>query len=468
MSDNPLGDAPERETNIRERAYFLWEANGRPQGRSDEFWQRASDEAAVGKTGGGLLSRVLRNSAALFALGGAFIAAALPAAEFVRGIYELRAKEQEHADSVELEFLKLLTGDKIVQADRRQVLEVLMVVTSDSPLRGWAATQATRYDLEVAKRQKLAKEWQTAQAEADEKKRVWTLAGIDVESKQTELQELIDGHGDIARIEALQKELGPLMDRQDSAFSAWSQSADAAKATGQTLRTEPPPVVGVAPSTTATQIETASAKPQSLLPGQTTANSANSVGHDPITQITPDFLRQLFPQASLENITDNGPLLLHALTAAGLDDRDMLLVALATLAIEDPTLEANVEKQNRFNTKVTPFDVYDGRFGNTSAGDGARFRGRGFLLLTGRANYTTAARALNRPDLLTNPDSMAQPDVAARAYANFLGQRQARFREAASEGDLPTVRRLVNGGVSNLPAFERAWGLIAQKLDPAS
>src|SRR6185437_2693180 len=90
----------------------------------------------------GWLARASRNGAALFALGGAFIAAALPLAEFVRGVYELRVKEREHADSVELEFLKLLTSEKIVQADRRRVMQVLLVVSTDSPLRSWAATEA--------------------------------------------------------------------------------------------------------------------------------------------------------------------------------------------------------------------------------------------------------------------------------------------------------------------------------------
>jgi hypothetical protein len=41
MSDNPLLNTPEREERIRERAYHLWEADGRPNGREKEFWERA-------------------------------------------------------------------------------------------------------------------------------------------------------------------------------------------------------------------------------------------------------------------------------------------------------------------------------------------------------------------------------------------------------------------------------------------
>ncbi|OZI62147.1 DUF2934 domain-containing protein [Bordetella genomosp. 11] len=48
----PVGDetAPDSETkqgleqSVRDRAYFLWERAGRPEGRADEFWHRALDE----------------------------------------------------------------------------------------------------------------------------------------------------------------------------------------------------------------------------------------------------------------------------------------------------------------------------------------------------------------------------------------------------------------------------------------
>jgi hypothetical protein len=41
MSDNPQNDTPNRETRVRERAYLLWEDDGRPEGREQEYWERA-------------------------------------------------------------------------------------------------------------------------------------------------------------------------------------------------------------------------------------------------------------------------------------------------------------------------------------------------------------------------------------------------------------------------------------------
>ena len=44
MADNPLDDAdPDRQQHIRERAYALWEADGRPEGRDLEYWERAGE-----------------------------------------------------------------------------------------------------------------------------------------------------------------------------------------------------------------------------------------------------------------------------------------------------------------------------------------------------------------------------------------------------------------------------------------
>ena len=56
MSDNPLEDSPERERRIRERAYFLWEADGCPEGREAEFWERARELIGMeDSAGAGLL-----------------------------------------------------------------------------------------------------------------------------------------------------------------------------------------------------------------------------------------------------------------------------------------------------------------------------------------------------------------------------------------------------------------------------
>jgi hypothetical protein len=47
MSDHPLDPSPDQESRIRERAYHLWEQDGRPHGRADEYWERARELEAI-------------------------------------------------------------------------------------------------------------------------------------------------------------------------------------------------------------------------------------------------------------------------------------------------------------------------------------------------------------------------------------------------------------------------------------
>ena len=62
--------------------------------------------------------------------------------------------------------------------------------------------------------------------------------------------------------------------------------------------------------------------------------------------------------------------------------------------------------------------------GNTQVGDGERYKGRGFIQLTGRDNYTRAGQALNLP-LEANPALAARPDVAAMVAVWYWKNRVA-------------------------------------------
>jgi len=126
-----------------------------------------------------------------------------------------------------------------------------------------------------------------------------------------------------------------------------------------------------------------------------------------------------------------------------------------------------VEGESPFNTSPggapgavssSPFDLYDHRadLGNLGPPDGAAFRGRGFVQLTGRYNYTHYARELSLP-LVTNPALAASPAVAARILAAFLAEKAAPIRAALASNDLAQARRLVNGGSNGLDRFTSAY-----------
>jgi predicted chitinase len=98
--------------------------------------------------------------------------------------------------------------------------------------------------------------------------------------------------------------------------------------------------------------------------------------------------------------------------------------------------------------------MYGGRMGNTQPGDGYRYRGRGFVQLTGRANYAEAGKALGL-DLVSNPELAASPEVAAKVATWYWSQKGA--ASAARAGDVSAVTRLINGGSNGLSARDAQY-----------
>ena len=49
---NPLATDPKREHRIRERAYHLWESEGKPHGRDVEYWERARELVGIEESAG--------------------------------------------------------------------------------------------------------------------------------------------------------------------------------------------------------------------------------------------------------------------------------------------------------------------------------------------------------------------------------------------------------------------------------
>lgn len=68
---------------------------------------------------------------------------------------------------------------------------------------------------------------------------------------------------------------------------------------------------------------------------------------------------------------------------------------------------------------------YEGRkdLGNTQPGDGPRFKGRGYLHLTGRWNYTHFGKLAGHPEIATNPELMKDPKIAAKVSVYYWAER---------------------------------------------
>jgi putative chitinase len=111
-------------------------------------------------------------------------------------------------------------------------------------------------------------------------------------------------------------------------------------------------------------------------------------------------------------------------------------MALATVAAETwGTGRLLSEPESRFNTApdAAPFSLYDNRqdLGNEGPPDGERFRGRGYLMITGRRYYTEFSERLGLGKrLVDDPDSALDPDIAARMVAMAIKSRASALQTA--------------------------------------
>ncbi|MGD0666462.1 MAG: peptidoglycan-binding protein [Bryobacteraceae bacterium] len=191
-----------------------------------------------------------------------------------------------------------------------------------------------------------------------------------------------------------------------------------------------------------------------------------------IPAVTVAMVCQIFPNTPAPNIQENLPVVLNALVTPQLTNKAMILMALGTIRAETESFLPISEGQSPYNTSPGghPFDLYDSRadLGNQGPPDGERFKGRGFIQLTGRTNYQVHGNAIGLGNqLIENPDLANDPTIAAQLLASFLKSREQSITAALAKGDLATARRLVNGGSNGIDRFTDAYN-IGKSLLPDS
>ena len=176
---------------------------------------------------------------------------------------------------------------------------------------------------------------------------------------------------------------------------------------------------------------------------------ASNPGHSPATReatgqgLTPEALARAMPGLSMTGAREYAPLLAQAMREAHITTQPRAAAFLAQIGHESVSLRFNHEIWG--NTRAQR--GYEGRrdLGNTHSGDGYRYRGRGFLQITGRANYSHYGQLLHM-DLVGNPDMAARADVAARIAALYWQHHG--LNELADRGDYERITRRINGGLN--------------------
>jgi len=163
----------------------------------------------------------------------------------------------------------------------------------------------------------------------------------------------------------------------------------------------------------------------------------------PITEADIRAMSKTAAQRVISGIVDNQ----NAIAQGGIDTPLRLCHFMAQLAHESAHFQVTRE--------FASGKAYEGRadLGNTQPGDGVRYRGRGLIQTTGRANYREATRDIQKmipsaPDFEADPVKLEEFPWALLAGISYWRRRN--INNPADRDDVVTVTRRINGGTNGL------------------
>jgi putative chitinase len=181
--------------------------------------------------------------------------------------------------------------------------------------------------------------------------------------------------------------------------------------------------------------------------------------------LTAQQLQSIMPRLSAQKNSEFLPFLRSAMTEFAIDAPARAAAFLAQLAHESGQFRfmeeiwGPTDAQRRYE----PVTKLAQNLGNTDAGDGKRFKGRGPIQLTGRANYRRFGNLLD-VDLVADPARAAKPDVAFRVAGLFWSKKGLNeLADIASDDAFRVITRRINGGANGL-AERRAFYAVARQV----
>lgn len=160
--------------------------------------------------------------------------------------------------------------------------------------------------------------------------------------------------------------------------------------------------------------------------------------------IAPAWLSLLYLRAKDSDVADFSPRLKQVMANRHIDTPLRQAHFLAQVGHESGEF--------RFRAEIANGEAYQGRvdLGNLQPGDGRRFKGRGLIQLTGRANYGEYGRAVGREaELLATPELVeTDPELCVDVAGWFWAKRN--LNNLADVDDLTSLTKRVNGGLNGI------------------
>jgi predicted chitinase len=179
--------------------------------------------------------------------------------------------------------------------------------------------------------------------------------------------------------------------------------------------------------------------------------------------LTAEHLKSIMPRLTEQRRGELLPFLSSAMTEFAIQTPARAAAFLAQLAHESGQFRfmeeiwGPTDAQRRYE----PETKLSQALGNSEAGDGKRFKGRGPIQLTGRANYRRFGDLLNT-DLVGDPARAANPDVAFRVAGLFWSKKGLNeLADLATAEAFKEITRRINGGYNGL-ADRQAFYAVAR------
>jgi predicted chitinase len=353
-------------------------------------------------------------------------------AEKAKSAQELElAKVQEKSDLAQ-QYLKVILDKETTQAGR-VVLYTALAQLDGHPLQKWAQQQYDKYESNLTKLIDAYKaQSDAAQLSESAEKQAATLS---------------------ADIETLNSQIILVRDEPDKRQTLQDQLVRKSAELGIVKGTISVASIKVAETTAIIS------RSEQGLPISNSENAADSITLIS-NKVTVAVLSGVFPTTALKNVELNVPYLQAAIREFKISDKKVVAAILATIAVEDPsfdTYEEPVASGRKYESKLN--------LGNTQQGDGIRFRGRGYLGITGRANYTQMSLRLGLGTrLLNSPEDAKSPEVACRILVAWFADYQKVLSPELADGELAAARRIVSGSTNQLSHFTALYNKLLVQL----
>lgn len=172
--------------------------------------------------------------------------------------------------------------------------------------------------------------------------------------------------------------------------------------------------------------------------------------------LTNNQLQQIYPFSTENNRQKYLPYLNKFMPLYGINTSERIAAFLAQIGHESGQLF--------YNEEIASGKAYEGRrdLGNTEKGDGIKFKGRGLIQITGRANYqqlTNEMRDLPMGvDFIEEPHLLKSPEYATMSACWWWHNRKLNeLADKNTEAGFKQITRIINGGYNGYEDRYKIW-----------